>query len=367
MMKHRERIIHNIHQTGILKAILLCICFLFLPSLSIASEKKEVCSFTVPEWGKLWEKAHSGDCNAMYALLSNYWQLGLEQIISHEIRDKSKAEVEQLVRAAQSGSADACYLLAEYFLHVNIDFVKSKSYLEKGAELGNAECMMEVACGMLFNQLVFKNEKQIRDLFLRAAKAGKSDAYAALALMYLWLGEHGMNKNIAWEQCEQYLRKADEADSAMAWSVKGDMYITGKGRTYNYKEAIKCYQIGAQKGDSKAQYVYGKYCIGNPTTVSEGIKLLHESAAQFHTGSISILGFIYLNGFEVPQDIQKGLLFIQYAAYNGEETAQFQLGQLLYEGKFIAQNKELGLEWIQKAASQGCQPAIQYLKQLIKP
>lgn len=92
--------------------------------------------------------------------------------------------------------------------------------------------------------------------------------------------------------------------------------------------------------------------------------MLHKAAAQFHTGSISIVGFIYLNGYEVPQDIQKGFLFIQFAAYNGDETAQFQMGQLLYEGKFIAQNKELGLEWIQKSASQGCLRAIQYLKQL---
>ena len=362
---HREHCMRSLLDK-LLRVIFLRMWFFsfFFLGLSIASEENEACSFAVPEWGILWEKAHSGDCDAMYALLSNYWQPGVDQLISHKTGDKSEDEVEQLKRAAQSGSADACYLLAEYFLYVNIDFVKSKSYLEKGAELGNAECMMQVANGMLFNEQVLTKEKQIRDLLLRAAKAGKADAYASLALMYLWLGEHGMNKSIAWEQCEQYLKKADEADSAMAWSVKGDMYITGMGRINNNKEAIKCYQIGAQKGDPKSQYIYGKYCLENPTTAAEGIKLLHKAAAQFHTGSISIVGFIYLNGYEVPQDIQKGFLFIQFAAYNGDETAQFQMGQLLYEGKFIAQNKELGLEWIQKSASQGCLRAIQYLKQL---
>ncbi len=343
-------------------SLLICALFLFLTNLSLANAKNEINSTTVPEWDKLWERSQSGDCNALYLLLSNYWQPNLkEQGLSHK---SENTKLKELERDAQAGSADACYLLAVYYFHVDIDHEKSKNHFNHGAELGNAECMMVVGNGMLFNDLAAQKEEQIRDLLLRAAKAGKADAYASLALMYLWLGEHGMDKSKALEQSEQYIQKAEEADSAMIWSVKGDMYRTGMGRSHNRREAIRCYQIGAQKGDPKAQYVYGRYCFGSPDTASEGIKLLGKSAARLNISAISSLGFIYLNGFKVPQDVKKGFLFIQYAAYHGDAIAQFQLGQILYEGRFIAKNEELGLEWIQKAACQGCQPAMQYLKQL---
>lgn len=353
----------DIRQTNIFRKILLHVCalFLFMASLSLAHEKNEMNSATVPEWDKLWERAHSGDCDALYLLLSNYWQPSLNQLDSHKSENTKLKEWE---RDAQAGSADACYLVANYYFHVDINHEKSKYYFNHGAELGHAECMMEVANGMLFNDLAAQKEAQIRDLLLRAAKAGKADAYASLALMYQWLGEHGMDRNKALEQSEQYIQKAEEFNSAMVWSVKGDMYLTGKGRSYNRREAIKCYQMGAQKGDPKAQYVYGRYCFGSPDTVSEGIQLLGKSAARLNISAISALGFIYLNGFEAPQDVKKGFLFIQYAAYHGDVIAQFQLGQILYEGNFISKNEKLGLAWIQKAAYQGCQPAIQYLEQL---
>lgn len=166
---------------------------------------------------------------------------------------------------------DACYLLAMYYFHVDIDHEKSKYYFNHGVELGNAECMMEVSNGMLFNDLAAQKEEQIRDLLLRAAKTGKADAYASLALMYLWLGEHGMDRNKALEQSEQYIQKSEEFDSAMVWSVKGDMYLTGMGRSYNRRKAIKCYQIGAHKGAPKAQYIYGRYCFDSPIQCLRGL------------------------------------------------------------------------------------------------
>ena len=353
---------------SILKAMIqcfvcACMCLLCLLTFTVhtssATERDTTNNITeIPELKTLWRLSNAGDCDALYELLSNYWRPEHERLSERKEDDNIDAKLRELELSAQSGSTEACYMLAVYHYYVKLDVKRSQYYFYKGAELGDPECMMVVADNMLFNEMVADKKDQIRELYLKAAQAGHADAYASLALMYLWLVDRGIDPSQSTEQCEQYLKMAEEADSAMVWTVKGDMYMSGTGRPFNRKEAISCYQKGAQKGDKKAQFIYGRYCLTSSDAESDGICLLKKSAAQRNIKAIAIIGCAYYNGlYNVPQDIEKGILFTQFAAYHGDEMAQLLLGQILYEGKNVPQNKELGIEWIKKSAIQGCPEA----------
>ena len=348
-----------------------CICMLsILTAASYTSSAAEEApahnSTALPRWKTLWTQSNAGDWDAFCKLLSHYWEPELDRLLTQIPDEKIDAQLRELMQAAQSGSADACHMLALYHYYMKMDHRNGLYYLEKGVELGNPDCIIMLADSMLFGDLSENEIARLRELYLKAAKAGRSDAYASLATMYMLLMEKGIDVSQSAELCEKYVKVAEDAGSALAWAVKGAMYAGGTGRPANNNEAKSCYKIGAQKGNKLAQCIYGRLCLGTPGSESEGILYLKKSAAQFNAEAIAALGCVYFEGlFNEPQDIEKGLLLIQYAAYNGNALAQLRLGQIFYNGEHVLPNKELAIEWIKKSADRGhpeAQRIISYLQ-----
>ena len=85
----------------------------------------------------------------------------------------------------------------------------------------------------------------------------------------------------------------------------GSMYETGSGVAANYPEAIKWYQLAAERGFSNAQYNLAlMYANGRGGTANniEAIKWYRLAATQGNSRAQSNLGLLYDEGNIVPQD-----------------------------------------------------------------
>ncbi|EGK41243.1 sel1 repeat family protein, partial [Shigella flexneri K-304] len=115
----------------------------------------------------------------------------------------------------------------------------------------------------------------------------------------------------------------------------------------------------ATTGDSSAQFALGKYefiCAN----IDEGIKWLTKSAEQKNTDAIYFLATAY-KGNGIPANNEKYLAYLQQAATLGSSNAQAEIGYLYLIGKELPQNLPDAGVWFKKAAAQGNFAAHFYL------
>ena len=101
------------------------------------------------------------------------------------------------------------------------------------------------------------------------------------------------------------LRPLADAGNIAAQNNVGRMYYDGKGVPENDAEAVKWFQLAAEKGHPMAQFN---------------------------------LGAAYEYGSGVPQDIEQALRWYRQAAQQGQPEAQVNLGRMYDEGLGVAQN-----------------------------
>ncbi len=76
-------------------------------------------------------------------------------------------------------------------------------------------------------------------------------------------------------------------------------------------------------------------------------------AEQGHAGAQHTLGWMYDNGYGVPQDYEQAFEWYSKAAEQGNALAQYNLGVMYYKGEGVPQDYAQAAKWIRKAAEQG--------------
>lgn len=112
----------------------------------------------------------------------------------------------------------------------------------------------------------------------------------------------------------------------------------------------------AQEGDREAQYYLHQILSRADCSVREqqqALGWLHRAAASSHPEAAFQLGIRYVTGFEVVEDLRRGLLLFETAAAAGHREAQFQYAILMLASASSTEHRELGLYWLGAAASQG--------------
>jgi TPR repeat protein len=98
--------------------------------------------------------------------------------------------------------------------------------------------------------------------------------------------------------------------------------------------------------------------MGHPDKFSLYIKLAEEgnAIAQYMIGSL------YLEGQDIPQDIKEGLKWLQKSADQNNDHAQCYLGAIYLQGLFgIDANPQTAIHWLQLASEQSNDNATKYL------
>jgi uncharacterized protein len=166
------------------------------------------------------------------------------------------------------------------------------------------------------------------DAFGEAAEAGNPEGMClfAAALLEGWQCTADRKRAAFW------FREAAKAGNAEALDTIAGFYLHGiapnLGFTRNPTEAMRLYRLAAERGAAKSESALGTLLSQNPATAEEGITWIQKAAAQ------------------------------------GMWRAMFNLALAYETGKGVAQNRDLAIEWYERAAQEGLTMAKERLEKI---
>ncbi len=122
-----------------------------------------------------------------------------------------------------------------------------------------------------------------------------------------------------------------------------------------YAEAIKKYREIAEQGNVVAQQLLGWFYMngqGVEQDITKAIYWFQKAADQDEAIAQYYLGILYLESNDVEQDMSKAAHWLHKAAEQGDALAQYKLGSMYLEGKGVAQKYFMAAHWFRKAAEQ---------------
>lgn len=122
----------------------------------------------------------------------------------------------------------------------------------------------------------------------------------------------------------------------------------------NFKDAIRLYKIGVERGDANMMVELGYIYTDDNTPpkyydLKKGIALYEKAALQNQTYALNNLGYHYQNGIGYPQNIKKALQYFRRSAELGNGLAMQNLGLLYFYGDYVLQDYEIALDYYKQA------------------
>jgi TPR repeat protein len=126
----------------------------------------------------------------------------------------------------------------------------------------------------------------------------------------------------------------------------------------DYKEAVRLFNLLAEKGNAKAQMWLGNMYIGGqgvPQDYQEALRWYRKAAEQGDAQALFNLGTMYENGEGIPQDYEEALRWYRKAAEQDNKDALLFLGFMYERGRGVAEDLVHAHMWynIEAAASSG--------------
>ncbi len=119
----------------------------------------------------------------------------------------------------------------------------------------------------------------------------------------------------------------------------------------NYSSALTEFLPLANTGDFRSQYYVGYLYLnglGVAQNVKEGLKYLQKSLDQNYDMAQSLMGFLYEEGQFVPQDKKKAIDLYYKASAQNNASANLNLGVMYYNGNHVEQDTSIALEYFKK-------------------
>jgi hypothetical protein len=161
------------------------------------------------------------------------------------------------------------------------------------------------------------------------------------------------------------------AGDAKSQLLIGLAYEKGEGAPFDPSEAVTWLRKAAKNGNPSAQFILAwDYYFGNKIN-----KNYTEAASWFRKASLNtdlidlaicsdygfpgypnaylVLGYLFEEGKDLPQDYSQAALWYRMAAEKGEVSAQVSLGSLYLAGNGVEQDYNKAAIWFRKAAEQG--------------
>ena len=213
--------------------------------------------------------------------------------------------------------------------------------------------------------------------FKHMKKAAEEGHPGAQGLMGLWYSQ-GKIVPQDYPKAVKWYTKAAEQGFSMAQTNLGLMYGKGIGVPQDYTKAVYWLRKSAEQNDVQAQMTLAisyKDGLGVPKDDEESVYWVKKVLKQRWELEKNNLGYIYLEavnmlaafytlGRGVEKDLNHGRkLFIQSAEY-GNSLAQFNLGNMYFEGFGADENNLQACFWMNLAANQGHPGASENLAEI---
>jgi TPR repeat protein len=138
------------------------------------------------------------------------------------------------------------------------------------------------------------------------------------------------------------------------YELMGDIYREGgHGITKDIPKAIEYYKTnigGWSLFELATMYMEG---IDVPQDMEEGIRLLQSAAEGWAPDdAINTLGLMYLCGEGVPKDAEKGLEWLEKGAAEKQGLSLYTLGSLYLDGQLVPKDEKKAFDYFKKAADE---------------
>jgi TPR repeat protein len=124
-----------------------------------------------------------------------------------------------------------------------------------------------------------------------------------------------------------------------------------------YAEAVKWLEKGSNAGDPRAQASLGYLYFngwGVPEDPGKARKLYEESAAKGCHQGLNNLAWLYQHGLAgLPQDMPKAIDLLEQAAKLGNSKAVYELSRICLRSDPPYANQEKGISWLKAGAEKG--------------
>ena len=135
--------------------------------------------------------------------------------------------------------------------------------------------------------------------------------------------------------------------SAKADFSTAESYFSQK----DYSRAFSEFLPLANEGDFRSQYYIGYLYLnglGVTQDVKEAVRFLNMSSDQNYDMAQSLLAFLYDEGQAVPQNRERAMELYQRAAEQNNSSANLNLGVMYYNGTIVEKNHAKALEYFKK-------------------
>ena len=313
-------------------------------------------------------RSEKGDVQSMYDLGRAYvegsaWDNSAntsEHGITDTLIDLTKAE-KWFDKAAIRGHADAQYrlgrLLIEKQRQNSADLSKGLNWLYKAAKQDQPDATY------LLGNIYQKGELVQQDFFVsfqyieRSAELGNADGKNELALKYL----RGIPNSKTMKCLEKFGKAIIEQNS---------IELSRCSNKPNEKLAVIWWENAAMEGNYVAQFNLATHLrerVGNPKNASRALALYETVANRQILRPVdktlivlaqSSLFEMYYDGEGAPKNHTKAVEWGKKAASAGDVNSQANLGLSYYKGEGVSVDLVLGYAWLNIAASKGLENAV---------
>lgn len=268
-----------------------------------------------------------------------------------------------LLSKANKGNKWSQYGLAKYLLDdTNDEYnpMKAVEWLEKSVEQGYEVAQYKLGKLYLVGDEIPKDVEKGLEYLIPCAENGNPYAQYALGKLYLKGDDVEMDLPKAFE----YLLTSADQGNMYAMYTLGKLFCEGELVDKDMYYGEMYLKESARKGFLPAHYYLGKlYYLGSgvPKNIDEAEHYLRTAALHNNPYAAYLLGRIYSNELEY-RDLNEAVKYFMQAANAGNSFGYYQLGKLyFYGGENLQSDISLAMEYLNIAAEQGNQYAVQML------
>ncbi|MDR2352338.1 MAG: sel1 repeat family protein, partial [Deltaproteobacteria bacterium] len=169
------------------------------------------------------------------------------------------------------------------------------------------------------------------------------------------------------QKSKHYLQKSSDLGNSYAKNYLGLMYLGEKGSSRFLSPSSEKFLGAAKKGHAEAQFNLSLLFLDGvdiPQDLIKGMQWLEAAVNLNHRDAQYLLGKFLLEGIFILKDTAVAVMILEKAAEQGQINAQSLLGIMFLEGKDIPQDINRATEWLLKAAEQGDTLAKEKLKKI---
>ncbi len=280
-----------------------------------------------------------------------------------EVKTGSKPLIDEYREKADSGDAEAQYLLGEAYQEgsgVERSYENAAKYYRLAADQGHARAQQKLGYLYLYGWGVEKDYDEAVKYLQLSANQEDAEAQSNLAYMY----SHGYGVPKSYEKALEYYQLSADQGYAWAQMCLGMMYEKGQGTEQSYEKAAEYYKLSADQGNSSAQeYLAILYEKGL------GVEQSNEKAKEYYRKAAAHLvksAQAALDRLEAEEaasksaqtesssgDSQPSVDEIRSRAAGGDAQAQFLMGEAYRTGDGVVLSYQQAAAYYELAAEQG--------------